>query len=151
MLLAINLTSIDLIVWSICAGACLAFAINHVYKRLLGSFVRTLIAYDHISPDSAATLDELGLNNKKTRFLLRDSSPVMAYVSVVGDSIPKTESGKNDYESARFYVTADKKEKALCAFAEPEKLIVLFLVLALIIGCGFALTKLVPILIGLLG
>lgn len=150
MLLAISLNSTDLVIWSICAGVCLAFIVNHIYKRLVGPLVRTLIAYDHLSPESAVTLDELKLNNKINRFLLKDSSPIMAYILVVGGSIPRDENGKYDYASARLYVAQNKKEKASKAFAEPERLILLFVYLALIIGCAFGLTKLVPIILALL-
>ncbi len=150
MLLTINLSSTNLIIWSICAGVCLAFIISHIYKRLAGTLVRTLIAYEHLSKDTAVTLSELGLDNKRSRFLLRDSSPLMAYVSVVGDSIPRDENGRYDYASARFYVSEDKKEKASFAFGEPERLFTLLIFIAIVIGCAVALTKLVPIIIALL-
>ncbi len=150
MLLAVNLTSTNLIIWSICVGAVLAFIITHVYKRLLGPLVRTLIAYDHTSADSATTLNDLKLNKGLVRLMLKDSSPAMAYISVVGDCFPRDKNGKYDYNSARLFVPEEKKEKASKAFAEPERLWVLLVFIAIIIGCAFGLTKLVPIIIALL-
>jgi uncharacterized membrane protein len=44
----------------------------------------------------------------------------------------------------------DKKEKASSAFAEPGRILPLIIFIALIIGCAYGLTKLVPILIALL-
>jgi hypothetical protein len=150
MPLLIKFDSTDLVIWAICAGVCLAFIVNHIYKALVGPLVRTLIAYEHFSPETATTLAELKLNTKRNRFLLRDASPVMTYVSVVGDKIPRDENGKYDYEGAKFYVPQDKKEKASSAFAEPGRILPLIIFIALIIGCAYGLTKLVPILIALL-
>jgi hypothetical protein len=150
MLLTVNLTSTSLIIWSICVGVILAFVISHIYRRLLGPLVRTLIAYDHTSTESAATLDELKLNKRLVRLMLRDGSPAMTYISVVGNSIPRLENNKYDYASARFFVPEEKKEKSSKSFVEPERLWVLILFIAIIIGCAYGLTKLVPIIIALL-
>ena len=150
MLLATLPNSTNLIVWSICAGVCLAFVINHIYKRLIGPFVRTLVVYEHLDEQSAATLDELKMNNKLTRLMLWDSSPIMAYVSVVGSEIPRDENGKYDFGSAKFYIDKSKKEKALRSFAEPERLFVLIIFLALTIGCAIAVSKLLPIILSLI-
>ena len=148
-----TLDSTDLVIWSICIGVCLAFIISHIYRRLVGPFVRTLIAYDHISKESAATLDELKMNKRLVRLILKDHSPVMGYVSVVGGRIPRITDGKKsryDYESARFYINEDKKDKIKVAFAEPERLPALIIYLALTVGCAYGLTFLVPILVALI-
>lgn len=145
--------STDFIIWSICIGVCLAFVVSHIYKRLVGPLVRTLIAYDHVSEESAVTLDEIKMNKRLVRFILKDKSPVMGYVSVVGGSIPRITEGKKshyDYSSARFYVEEGKREKVKTAFAEPERLIALIIYLILTLGCAYGLTRLVPVLVALI-
>ena len=142
-----HMTSI-LVVWSICIGACLAFIINYIYRTVAGPLVRTLMAYDHISEESAASLDELKMNKRLLRLLLRDGSPLRAYVSVVGGEIPSFTIGKRkslDFISARFYVEESKKKKALNAFGEPERLIFVFVFIALAIGCAYGMSKIVPL------
>ena len=146
-LTAQHLTS-DIVVWSICAGACLAFIINFVYRTIAGPFVRALISYDHISEESAVTLDEIKMNKRILRFLLKDSSPLRAYVSVVGGEIPSFTEGKRkvlDFSSARFYVEESKREKSKNAFDEPEKWYLLIVFIALAIACAYGVSKIVPL------
>ena len=142
--------STDFIIWSICAGVCLALIVSHIYKKLAGAFVRTLIAYEHKDESSAATLDEIKLNKKHVKFILKSKSPIMSYVSVVGGEIPRDENGKYDYSAARFYVEEGKTDKAKCTFSEAGRLLGLIFTLIVIIAISFGLTKLVPIFIAAL-
>ncbi len=140
--------STDVVVWTICVGACLAFIINYIYRTVAGPLVRTLMAYDHTSEESAVTLDELKMNKRLLRFILKDSSPLRAYVSVAGGKIPSFTIGKRkvlDFGSARFYVDESKKEKARNAFGEPEKWYLVILFIALAIGCAYGMSKIVPL------
>ena len=146
-LTAQHLTS-DIVVWSICAGACLAFIINYIYRTVAGPFVRTLIAYDHIDKESAVTLSELKMNKKVLKFLLKDGSPLRAYVSVVGDTIPSFTEGKRkvlDFDSAQFYIEESKKEKSQKSFGEPEKWYLIVVFIALAIGCAYGVSKILPL------
>ena len=88
------------------------------------------------------------MNKRVLRFLLKDGSPLRAYVTVAGGTIPSFTKGKRkvlDFDSARFYVEEPKKEKCQKAFGEPEKWYLVIVFIALAIGCAYGVSKILPL------
>ena len=138
----------DFVVWSICAGVCIAFLWNYIYKTAVGPLIRTLIAYEHTSEETALTLKELKMDKPFVKWLLGDKSPIRSYVSVVGGELPKI-GKKPNFDEARFYIKEESVEKCKALFREPPKLIVTLLCMGVLIGISLALTYLIPILLAI--
>ena len=143
----IRFDTTDFIIWTICIGVCIALIISHFYKKIAGPFVRTLIAYEHFDEDSAVTLDELKMNKRFLRLMLRSKTLILSHVSVVGGEIPRDENGKLDIASAKFYIEKDKCDKAKCTFSETGRFLGLILTLIVIIALCYGLTMLVPVFV----
>lgn len=140
-----------LIIWAICIGVSLGFVYNFLSKAIAGPFVRALLNKNAIGEDNAMTLGELGFLNKKLiKLALRDGTALRNTVSVVGGELPKITIGNKtaiNYSSARFYISNNKKEKSQATFGEGEKWYLLFIFIALAIGCAFGMTKIMPLLV----
>lgn len=140
-----------LIIWGICIGVVLGFVFNFLTRAITGPFVRALLFKNAIGEDSGLTLGELGFLNKNLiKLALRDGSALRNTVSVVGGSLPTISAGGKtavDYSKARFYISTNKKEKAQATFGEGEKWYLLIIFVALAIGCAYAMTEVVPLLV----
>lgn len=151
VLLATNNTSTVLVIWAICIGVSLGFIYNFLSRAVAGPFVRALLDKKAIGEDKAVSLKELGFLEKKLiKISLRDGTALRNIVSVKGGSLPKITVGKKtatDYDKARFYISAEKQEKAGAIFGEKEKWYLLIIFVALAVACAYGMTKVMPLLV----
>ena len=150
---AIYALPINLMIWAICIGTNIGFLYSYFSKNIVGDVVRRLISADATEEGNAKTLSQLGY--KKFSFfhkvILKDSANLRRIVSVCGNTIPKAmnEEGVEgrDWESARFYISESKLQRAKAAYGTPQKwfYIPIFVVLSTILS-GI-MTVVMPMLI----
>ncbi|MBR2944277.1 MAG: hypothetical protein IKC16_04225 [Clostridia bacterium] len=149
---AVYAVSTNVIIWSICIGVNLGFIYNYINKNLIGAFVRRVLDETH-GEDSAKTMSELGY--KKFGFfkkvLLKDGGSLRRYVSVAGGKIPRATNEEGveaiDWDSARFYVSLEQREKTHLSYSKPNKWIFLPIFMVLSVLISIAMTYIMPFFI----
>ena len=111
------------ILWCVYAGIVLAALYAYYQKNLIGRLVRALLENTCDSPKSAKTLGELGL--EKDVFVRNALHPKSTLTRLVSSTEEPVESqrirGRKQkpafsFESARFYISPDKKDEAMLAY-----------------------------------
>ena len=142
--------STALIIWGVCIGVVLGFIYNFVSRWIAGSFVRALLSQDCVGQSKAISLKDAGFLGKKAlHLLLADGSSIRRIIGVVGGTIPVITQGKRtkkDFESAKFYIIEESKDKASVAFGQKDKWYYLVLFIVLAVGCAYGMTKVMPLL-----
>lgn len=130
---------INAIVWMFVLGASVAMCISYYNVRFLGRLVRKLIEIDASSPESALTLDELGIK----------ITPALKYSLRPGTSFSETVLKTED---DRYYIAPDKLAMAKTKYRGKDTTIV-FLLLCLfgLIVVAFAVTRILPDLLNATG
>ncbi len=108
-----TLLSVRLMIFGLCVGLCVA-AFGIVFnKRVLGNIVRKILASQALSPESAMTLEELGIENSFwARYAVRKSTSLRRVVKC-------REEQEFDKEQAEKYnqnVQARKTDKSVARF-----------------------------------
>ena len=164
------------VVVAICAGVILAALYNFYIRRVPGGVVRLLLSREALSPETALGAEDLGLLNKPFALweLLRGVSLRHIVCAVTpndadGDATPQDaetvepaetpaakEGEQTDAEEpildakTRFYIPEDKKYRAQTRFAEEGNGPVgLAITCALSLVLGFALIKLIPVVLSM--
>ncbi len=123
---------ITTIVWMFVLGACVAMCIGYYNARFLGRLVRKLIEIDASSPESALTLDELGLK----------MTPALKYSLRPGTSFSETVLKTED---ERYYIAPDKLAMAKTKYHGKDTTIVFLLLCILgLVVVAFALNRILP-------
>lgn len=113
-------------------GASAAMCISYYNSRFLGRLVRKLIEIDATSPESALSIEELGLK----------MTPALKYSLRPGTSFSETVIGTQD---GRYYIAPDRLSMAKAKYRGKDTTIVfLLLCLAALAVVAFALTLILP-------
>ena len=164
--------SLELIVWSICSGLMIGAVFTYLNKRIIGGFVRALIAHDALAPEKARTVGET--TGKKNRFLLSQLQTGKSLRRLVHcaneEEMPRRAPSQNkaaavfrrifsleaeekiltDFDTARFYIPEDLRIRAELRYSEKgSTLPSLILSLLLLLAGGFAVLYLLPELFSL--
>ena len=110
----------EIIVWGLFIGIIIAGAMSVYYKRYLGALVRAIKKQEAFSPETAATLEELGLEKKRLikRAILRSTAfKSIVYekndeVTIEGESAVPVYHDQLDFSSARFYIPYELRYRA---------------------------------------
>jgi len=159
--------SLELIVWSLCAGLAIGAAASYVNRNIVGGFVRHLLKEEAHSPEAAQTVEQTGFaRNFFVRRALRDGSPLRRVVlcaneesmavkqpsdrkgAVIFRKIFSLEAEPKrilDLERARFYIPEEQRIAAELRYdAKGTNLPNLILSLILLAGIGFAALYILP-------
>ena len=118
----LNLTSADLwtiriLIFGLCVGLSLAAFAAAFNKRVLGDIVRKILAKQAFSPETAVTLEELGLEGKPiAHFAIKKSTSLRRVVKCCEEESFEAEQDKRERE----YKENRKKDKSLPKF-KPSK------------------------------
>lgn len=146
---------ITYVIWAICIGSNIGFLYLYFVRNIVGSVVRKLLASAQ-GEDNAKTLSELGYSKFSLfhKFLLKDGGALRSCVSVVGGEIPKISNLRGetepDFDNAKFYISAESKDKAQRSYGNPFKWMYLpiFIVASIIISIIMCIVM--PIIIDLI-
>ncbi len=120
------------IIWTFMFGAVAATIVMFYNNRFLGRFVRALLSIDATSPESAITIEELGL--KMTPAIKHALRPETSF----SQTVLKTEDG-------RFYIASDKVLLAKKKYRSQDMTLIFVLMSVIIlISVAFALTYVFP-------
>lgn len=155
------LSTTEMVVWSIFLGILIGACSIFYNKRLVGAFVRSLIANSASDPDSAKTLEELGFEkNIFVRHALRDGSVLRKMVWEANDNYTADASGfrfsartqKMDINTARFYIDEENRVKADLRYsAKGTDVITLVIAVVVFFVTAYALLLFIPYITDLFG
>lgn len=116
---------LEFIVWPIFLGICIGAFITVFVRVKLGEVVRAIIEKGAISPETALTLEELGLSKRFfIRSALRGRSALRRVVEATDGTVAVTENGEPaglrilgineapNLDSCRFFITDANRERA---------------------------------------
>ena len=138
-----HIITTEVVVWGIVVGAMLAFTVYFFQMRVLGSLVRELCA-SCVGEENAKTLSELGKNKAFYRHFLGENGILRRIISVVGGELPKNSEGAYDFESARFYISADKLEIAEKRYSKDVKIYMYIIGIVACVAVGVAMHFALP-------
>lgn len=155
-LAATNIISTEIIVWSICIGANLAFLYMFYQRNYIGVLIRRMLDAGS-GEECARTLFALGLDRQfLMKLALKDGSPLRSTVLVKGGKIPTKTVEKNgkkrpvpDYESAEFYISERNLEKASVSYGRKMEWYWLPIFVILSAGISYGMTYLIPFMLSL--
>ena len=114
--LSVSFDSYQVILWSICIGFNVAMLLSFLFKHTEGKLISRLLSQNASSEDSAVSLSDIGLGKSKYIMRrLRDESTLRHIVSLAGGqelSLTKGGKAKNDFSSAKFYISEENSKKA---------------------------------------
>ena len=136
------------LIWGIWGGFAAGLLITFYHKSYLGEVVRRLLGRGASSPDSALTLDELGLKSALRKAALSRGGSLAKYISVANPDEYETNDGKArgrfegkifperdrtvyDFSAMKLYIPEDKKHAASVRYVEKRKISPLWLVVFL--------------------
>ena len=149
-----SLTTSELVVWSIFIGIVIGACSIYYNKRIIGSFVRDLIAAGACDKESAKTVAELGYaKNRFVRHALRDGSVLRKMVWEVDDNYTSDENGnrfsartkKTDINTAHYYIDEENRIKADMRYsAKGTDFITLVIAVVVFFVAAYALLMFIP-------
>ena len=128
-------TSVASIVWPLIFGAFISVIISVINKKNVGKLVKKLIEAKASTPDSAKTLEELGLSkNSYLRYATRPTSTLMNIISITDDK--------------RLYISEEKSFRAENTYVSDRVSGKVMLIAAVIfIAAGILMINVIPKLI----
>lgn len=128
-------TSVASIVWPLIFGAFISVIISVINKKNVGKLVKKLIEAKASTPDSAKTLEELGLSkNSYLRYATRPTSTLMNIISITDDK--------------RLYISEEKSFRAENTYVSDRASGKVMLIAAVIfIAAGILMINVIPKLI----
>ena len=154
------IVSLEMIVWSLCAGLSIGAAFSFINNRIIGDYVRRLIKDGIHTPDSAKTLAESGFSrNFFVRWALRDAKPLRRLIKCANeDEMPVRKVDKDgtkdirmDMNTARFYIPEDLRITAELRYEERgNSLMNLILSILLLIALALVVLFIMPELLQLM-
>lgn len=159
--------SLEMIVWSLCAGLAIGAVASYINRRIVGEFVRRLLKKDAHTPEAGVTLEQTGCaKNFFVRHALRENSPLRRIVLCANkEEMPQKKPSEKkaavlvrkffsieaepgrilDLSRARFYIPEEKRIGAELRYdAKGTTLPNLILSLVLLAGIGFAALYILP-------
>lgn len=154
--------TLSVILWAMYAGLVLACIMSVYTKNYPGAMVRALIKNGCFDPESAKTLEELGIKASPMRsHTLRDKSTLRKYVKIVNAdecrmakarssagrtfrrilSLDTSDIVNYDLSAARFYIPEDKKHVADMRYGSKGTTLsgIIIIIAALILGAVLVL------------
>lgn len=110
-----NVTTLNIIVWSLFIGFVIGIAITVYNKFVLGPVVNGLINRKAVCEESAVPLTESGKVNPLVRFALRKNGTFRKIVRMKGDS--DGEFAKGGIDTASFYIPEESIHRAEVLYA----------------------------------
>lgn len=151
--------TVQLIAVSAYIGASLACIMYYVNRTVIGKAVRVLIEKDAHDPESALTIEQLGLaKNPFVRSSLKGRSALRKLVSEAEDREVELPDGSTyftrdkeiDLSSARFYIKDELRARAEVRYSSKgTDLLMLLVSLVLFLIVAYLLTLFVPFIINL--
>ena len=128
-------TSVASIVWPLIFGAFISVLISVINKKNVGKLVKKLIEAKASTPESAKTLEELGLSkNSYLRYATRPTSTLMNIISITDDK--------------RLYISEEKSFRAENTYVSDRVSGKVMLIAAVIfIAAGILMINVIPKLI----
>ncbi len=158
-LLTDNGMSLEIVVWSLFAGICIAALIIFYTKNIIGPFVGKLIDSGAKTPESAKSVGELELRknrllNALLLFSLRHNRVLLKIASCTGetseDEKAPAEGGKRrkpDPEKVKWYISEEHIEKADVVYVNGGATIfTLLIAVAGFLAAVYLMLKFIPIL-----
>ena len=165
--------SLEMIVWSLCAGLGIGAVASFVNRRIVGDFVRRLLKEGVHTPEAAVTLADMGFSkNLFVRMALKSGKPLrrLVYCGNEDEMVVRHPSDSKfavgarrlfsveaepeivtDLARARFYIPEDLRITAELRYeAKGTTLPNLILSIVLLIAAGFAVLYILPELLTLL-
>ncbi len=152
--------SLEMIVWSLCAGLSIGAVFSYINNRIIGDYVRSLIRTQIHTPENAKTLAESGFfKNIFVRLALRDGKPLRRLVKCANaDEMPVTHVGKDgekqirmDMTAARFYIPEELRITAELRYEERgNSLMNLILSILLLVALALVVLFVMPELLQLM-
>ncbi|MBQ9116822.1 MAG: hypothetical protein IJY04_07335 [Clostridia bacterium] len=141
---------LEFIIWPIFLGVCIGAFITVFVRVKLGEVVRAIFAKGACSPETACTLEELGVSNRFfIRASLRGKSALRRVVSAVdcsratgadAENVPLSPidiNEKLDLDTCRFYISDEHRERAESLYDDTNSTVlsaVIAVLLALVIA-----------------
>ena len=141
---------LEFIVWPLFLGICVAAFLTVFIRSKLGVVVRAIIAKGAISPDTALTLKELGVENKFfVRAALRGRSALRRVVDAVGceagagdnepiGNMPLAYDAHPDLDKCRFYIADANRDRAESLYDDTNSTLIsaiITVLVALVVAC----------------
>ncbi len=134
--------TLTVILWAMYAGLLIAIIASTYNRSYVGEAVRAIVKNECYSPDTALTLEELGIKaSALRRYSLRDKTTVRKYIRIANGeecksvkkrgkaslavrkffSMDTADAANYDFSAARFYIPEDKKDTAEIRFGGRKK------------------------------
>ncbi len=156
-----DMSTIELISFSVFIGASLASILLYINKTVLGSVVRALLRANANDIESAKTVAELGLSkNFLVCSALKKDGALRKLVSEVQDNVISLPDGssyykrdsKVDIKSARFFIREDNRIRAELRYSSKGSDIFMLIISILVFSViSFAMTMFIPYIMELFG
>ena len=153
-------SSLEIIIWSFFIGILIGAVSLYYQKRVIGAFVRALLADGAAAPDNARTLEELGFGkNRFVRHALRNGSVLRKMIWEAQDNIVTDEQGRTysarasrmDINTARFYIDESNRIKADLRYsAKGSDVLTLLIGVVVFAVAAYAMLLFIPYVIGLI-
>lgn len=136
-----SMSSLELVIWCMFIGMMLAAIFMYYQKKVIGSFVRTLLKTNATDIGSAKTLMELGFaKNYAVRSALRKGGALRKLVWETGDNYIENENGVKfsaretpmDVNTARFYISEENRIRAEIRYDQKGSDIFMLIITALV-------------------
>lgn len=154
-------SSLEIIIWSFFIGTLIGAVALYYQKRVIGSFVRALLADGASDPASARTLEELGYSkNRFVRHALRGGSVLRKMVWEAQDNFTTDAQGntysartrKMDINTARFYIDESNRVKADLRYSNKgSDFLTLLIGVVVFAVAAYALLLFIPYIISSIG
>lgn len=151
--------SLQIIIWSFFIGIMIGAVSLFYQKRVIGAFVRALLADGAANPGNARTLEELGYGkNRFVRHALRGGSVLRKMVWEAEDNYTTDENGvrysartkKMDINTARFYIDDSNRVRADLRYsAQGSDVLVLLIGVVVFAVAAYALLLFIPYIVDL--
>lgn len=152
-LLTDNGMSLEIILWSLFAGICIAALMIFYTKNIIGPFVSKLIDGGAKTPESAKKLDELGMEKRRLLiFSLKHNAILRKMLSHTPEDSSDADSGgkrrkKADPRKVGWYIEEENIEKADVVYANGgASLLTLLIAIGGFLIAVYLLLKFIPIL-----
>ncbi|MCL2212268.1 MAG: hypothetical protein FWB93_00325 [Oscillospiraceae bacterium] len=153
-------TTAAMIVWGIYIGIVIASAVALYQKNVVGRFVRSIIAENATSPETAKTLEELGYGKKYgIRRHLRGKTALSSIIFEAEDELVLDDDGlprpvvrsSVNLANGKFYIPEDLKHRAQVRFEKKGSSIWSFLLVVVVFFVmAIGVVQLLPWFLGVL-
>jgi len=103
-----HIISVELVSWSICIGAILAYTLYFYEQRVIGSIIRSLLQ-DSTSPENSKNLKDIGKDRLIYKIALKTSVSLHKYIAVVEGESDVDIYSKKMYIDSQNVSTLEKK------------------------------------------